>query len=402
MKPIHRDGTGLLCLIGFASTICVGAFAPLLPEIGRAQGLADWQLGVLAGSFGFARMAADLPVGALATRHLGRVLLLAPVTLLVGMLLLSTAGPLPVLVLGRVFTGLAHTLVMVGSLTAILQERPGPRASMRLNTLEFAGMLGVLGGLTLVGLLPERWRWNDTLLVASTPVAVSLVATLLLFRHLPDRSGRPRPSDRPEPAGPIAPRNTTAAAPPIVRLMFALGVIMALAWSSVSQIVVPLRGTRQFGLDRDGISGLLSLAQLVDLIALLPVGWLADRIGRPPVLVAVAAVLGLGTWTVALGTLPLFAVGCALYGFGMAGWMLPLGVIREHTDPARFGWRTGVYRLGVDAAIFLGPLICGVLGEARTPTFIVLVGAGAFAVAAGLMRRPLTQPSPPRRRGLRW
>jgi len=169
--------------------------------------------------------------------------------------------------------------------------------------------------------------------------------------------------------------------------MFALGVIMALAWSAVSQIVVPLRGTRQFGLDRGGISGLLSLAQLVDLIVLLPVGWLADRVGRPPVLVAVATVLGLGTWAVALGTLPFFAAGCALFGFGMAGWMLPLGVIREHTDAERLGWRTGVYRLGVDAAIFLGPLICGVLGEARTPVFIALVGAGAFAVAAGLARR---------------
>ena len=386
MRGLQRDGTALLCLIGFASTICVGAFAPLLPEIGRAEALADWQLGLLAGSFGFARMAADLPVGAAATRHLGRVLLAAPITLLAGMLLLATAGPLPVLVLGRLLTGLAQTLVMVGSLTAILREPPGPRASIRLNTLEFSGMLGVLGGLTLVGLLPERWHWNTTLLVATTPIAVSLAATLLLVRQLPRSAEPPAPSGRGAADGSSSPRRS-GAPPPIVRLMFALGVIMALAWSSVAQIVVPLRGTRHFGLDRGGISGLLSLAQLVDLVALLPVGWLADRVGRPPVLVAVAAVLGLGTWAVALGTLPLFAVGCALFGFGMAGWMLPLGVIREHTDPARLGWRTGIYRLGGDGAIFLGPLICGLLGEAHTSRFIVLVGVGAFAVAVGLLRR---------------
>ena len=386
MRGIHRDGTALLCLIDFASTICVGAFGPLLPEIGRAEALADWQLGLLAGSFGFARMAADLPVGAAATRHLGRVLLLAPITLLAGMLLLATAGPLPVLVLGRLLTGLAQTLVMVGSLTAILREPPGPRASMRLNTLEFSGMLGVLGGLTLVGLLPERWRWNTTLLVAAAPVAVSLAATLVLLRHLP-RDAEPPLASGGEVTDRAISSRRAGAPPPIVRLMFALGVIMALAWSSVAQIVVPLRGTRHFGLDRGGISGLLSLAQLVDLVALLPVGWLADRVGRPPVLVAVAAVLGLGTWAVALGTLPLFAVGCALFGFGMAGWMLPLGVIREHTDPAHLGWRTGVYRLGVDGAIFVGPLICGLLGEAHTSAFIVLIGVGAFAVAAGLLRR---------------
>jgi MFS family permease len=379
------SGTVLLCLVVFASTVCVGAFGPLLPEIGRAQDLPDWQLGILAGSFGFARMAADLPAGALATRHLATSLTLAPITLLVGMLLLSTAGPLPVLVLGRLLTGLAHTLVMVGSLTAVLQDREGPRASMRLNTLEFAGMLGVLGGLTLVGLLPERWPWNLTLLTAAGPVVVSLAGTLVLTRtfrrHLP--SAPPAPP-RAGAAGQARARAATL--PPIVRLMFALGVVMALAWSAVSQFVIPLRGTREFGLDRAGISGLLSLAQLVDLIVLLPVGWLADRIGRLPVLTVVAVTLGFGLFAVGLGSLPLLVVGCALFGLGMAGWMLPLGVIREHTDVARLGWRTGVYRVGVDGAIFLGPLICGVLGEARTPIFIALVGVAAFAIAVRLGR----------------
>jgi MFS family permease len=378
-------GTALLCLVVFSSTVCVGAFGPLLPEIARAQGLPDWELGVLAGSFGFARMAADLPAGALATRRLATALTLAPVSLLAGMLLLATAGPLPVLVMGRLLTGLAHTLVMVGSLTAVLQDQPGPRASIRLNTLEFSGMLGVLGGLVLVGLLPERWRWNTTLLVAATPVLVSLGATLVLARYFPARLASTPPAAGPAAAATAGPPRR-GSPPPIVRLMFALGVIMALAWSAVSQFVIPLRGTREFGLDRAGISGLLSLAQLVDLAVLLPVGWLADRVGRPPVLVGVAAVLGAGLFAVGLGSLPLLVLGCALFGLGMAGWMLPLGVIREHTDVARFGWRTGVYRVGVDGAIFLGPLICGVLGEAHTPIFIALVGVAAFGIAVRLMR----------------
>lgn len=383
MSASSLSGTGLLCLVVFASTVCVGAFGPLLPDIARAQGLPDWQLGVLAGSFGFARMAADLPAGALATRHLTTSLTLAPITLLAGMLLLSTAGPFPVLVLGRLLTGLAHTLVMVGSLTAVLQDREGPRASMRLNTLEFAGMLGVLGGLTLVGLLPERWPWNLTLLTAAGPVLLSLAGTLLLIRkfrrHLPSAPPAARGATDGVPARAVT-------LPPIVRLMFALGVVMALAWSAVSQFVIPLRGTREFGLDRAGISGLLSLAQLVDLIVLLPVGWVADRIGRLPVLTAVAATLGFALLAVGLGSLPLLIVGCALFGLGMAGWMLPLGVIREHTDVTRLGWRTGVYRVGVDGAIFLGPLICGVLGEAHTPIFIALVGVAAFAIAVRLGR----------------
>ena len=376
-------GTGLLCLVVFSSTVCVGAFGPLLPEIARAQGLADWQLGLLAGSFGFARMAADLPAGALASRHLATSLALAPIMLLAGMLLLSTAGPFPVLVLGRLLTGLAHTLVMVGSLTAVLQDQSRSGASMRLNTLEFAGMLGVLGGLAAVGFLPDRWPWNLTLLAAAAPVAVALPATLVLTRA---RRGRLAAAS-PAPGRAAAPTPAAVALPPVVRQMFMLGVVMALAWSAVSQFVIPLRGTREFGLDRAGISGLLSLAQLVDLVVLLPVGWLADRIGRLPVLTAVAAILGFGLLAVGLGSLPLLVVGCALFGLGMAGWMLPLGVIRDHTDRARLGWRTGAYRVGVDGAIFLGPLVCGLLGEAHAPWFIAAVAIAAFAIAVRLARR---------------
>ena len=386
MSDDRFAGTALLCLVVFSSTVCIGAFGPLLPEIARAQGLPDWELGVLAGSFGFARMAADLPAGAFATRRLAAALILAPITLLAGMLLLAAAGPLPVLVLGRLLTGLAHTLIMVGSLTAVLQDKPGPRASIRLNTLEFSGMLGVLGGLVLVGLLPARWRWNVTLLAATAPALVALPAALVLVRHFPARlASTPRAGEGVDPLVAAPPRRRSL--PPLVRLMFALGVIMALAWSAVSQFVIPLRGTREFGLDRAGVSALLSVAQLVDLAVLLPVGWLADRVGRPPVLAGVAAVLGVGLFAVGLGTLPLMGIGCALFGLGMAGWMLPLGVIREHTDLARLGWRTGVYRVGVDGAIFLGPLICGVLGEARTPIFIALVGVAAFGIAGRLLQR---------------
>ena len=40
------------------NTFLVGAFGPVLPEIARTRGLADWQLGVVAGEFSF--VGADL------------------------------------------------------------------------------------------------------------------------------------------------------------------------------------------------------------------------------------------------------------------------------------------------------------------------------------------------------
>ena len=54
--------------------------------------------------------------------------------------------------------------------------------------------------------------------------------------------------------------------------------------------------------------------------------------------------------------------GCALFGLSMSGWMLPLTLLRRETEPERIAWRTGLYRVCVDAGIFLGPFLSGVLG----------------------------------------
>ena len=87
---------------------------------------------------------------------------------------------------------------MVGSLTAVLAGSAAARgASMRLNTLEFAGMLGVLGGLAVVGLLPasagpgtsrcsrlpRRCWWRSP-------------ATLVLARYVPARLSAAAPGPR--------------------------------------------------------------------------------------------------------------------------------------------------------------------------------------------------------------
>jgi MFS family permease len=373
-----------LCLMVFANTVSVGAFGPLLPEIARAQGLADWQLGLLAGSFGFARMIADVPTGLLAGRRLGTSLAAAPVLLGAVVLLLWSAGPFPVLVLGRVLVGLGHSLGMVAGLTAILLDQRGAAGSMRLNVFEFAGMAGVLGGLAGIGLLPAAWGWPRSLIVACSPVLITVLLVPRLRRQFPDQPRAIADGSRA-----VAARAPAGRMPPIVWLMFAVGIIMGLAWSSVSQFLSPLRATREFGLDRAGVSQLLGLAQVVDLVALLPVGWLADRLGRVFMLSAVSACLGFGAFAVGLGSFPFVVAGCVLLGLGMAGWMFPLGVIREHTESRLFAWRTGLYRVGVDAAAFLGPVVCGLIGEAHTGLFVSAVGVGAFAASIGMGRRAL-------------
>jgi MFS family permease len=332
----------------------MGAFSPLLPEIGRAGALADWQLGIVAGALGFARMAAAIPAGWLAGRYLGTALWASPALMVVGTLVLAASTSFTVLVLGRLVLGFAYTLATVSGLIALLLEDRGRGASVRLNVFELSAMIGVLGGLGVVGLLPDSWGWRASLLIASLPLLLILPAVPTIRRRFPDGSVLSE-----TPASRTGADGRVDRMSPALWTMFLVGIVLALAWSAVSQFLLPLRGTREFGLDRSGVSALLMLAQIVDVVALLPVGRLADRVGRTQVLGFVIGVFGLGTAAVGVGSFAWFVVGCACFGFGMAGWMLPVGVIREHTRAEYFAWRMGVYRVGVDAAMFLGPLASG-------------------------------------------
>ena len=368
------------------NTFLVGAFGPVLPEIARTRGLADWQLGVVAGAFGFARMAGAAPAGILAGRHVALSLVLSPFFLAAGLLCLVLAPSFALLVLGRLLMGLGHTLLMVGGITALLQDDGGAGGSFRLNLFEFSGMLGILGGLALMGLLPAHWPWNFSLPVAAAPLLIGPLLGRALLRRFP-----PTPPAAPLARGADDPRASAPRGERVFWLMLAVGMLMALTWSSVSQFLIPLRGTREFGLGRGGVSILLALAQVVDLIVLLPVGRLADRVGRVPVLGAVLAVLALGALGTGLGGYRLFVAGCACFGMGLAGWMLPLGIIREHAGVAGLAWRTGLYRVGMDSAVFLGPVLSGLLGERLAGYFVALVGLGALMAAGRLAFRPLTR-----------
>ncbi len=374
----------LFCLSAFASTFSMGAFPALLPEIGRARGLADWELGAVAGAFGFARMCADLPVGMFITYHLRRALLLAPLLIALGILALGSGGPLPVLLAGRAIMGVAHALNMVGALTAILRYRATGRLASALSAFELSAMLGILGGTLVLGLVPEPVPWNLALLITGSPQLLGIAIMPAVLAALPrETPASRRPLFARHAAGTGAPAVLTGA----VVLAFAAGGAIALAYATLEQFVIPLRASREFDLPRAGIARLLMTVQLCDIACLLPAGALADRHGTPRVLGTMLVVFGVGTALVAFGDFVLLAVGCALFGVGMASWTLPLSLLRRETAPEQVAWRTALYRVGVDGGIFLGPFLSGLL-IGRAPALLPGVLAAALVtVGVTLVRR---------------
>lgn len=372
----------LLCATTFTSTFAIGAFPALLPEL-AARGLADWQLGMVAAAFGFARMVADVPVGLFITHRLRRALLVSPLLLLAGLLTLTLGGgSLASLLLGRAIMGVAHALGVVAGLTAILRYQTGALGSA-LNALELSAMLGVLGGTAVVGVLPSWLAWNLAFLVACAPQLIGVTLIPAVLRALPaDARAGARPFFARQPAG------ANTAAPPTAGFALALaaGSTIAIAYATLEQFVIPVRGSREFGLARGGIARLLLTAQVSDIACLLPVGVLSDRLGGRRVLGAVMLVFAAAMALIAFGDFAFMAVGCALFGIGMSGWSLPLGLLRGGTPPARMGWLTALYRLGVDGGMFLGPLLSGLLAANWSWLLPGLLVAALLGLAALLLQ----------------
>src|SRR2546422_7478978 len=134
----------LLCLGIFATTFSTGAFPAILPELARGDALADWQVGLVAGAFGFARMAADIPIGLFLAHHLRRAVVVGPCVLAVGVLVLTSGGAVPLLVVGPLLIGVCHPLGMGGGLTASLRLHTGLSLAAGPHPYELSAIVRIL------------------------------------------------------------------------------------------------------------------------------------------------------------------------------------------------------------------------------------------------------------------
>ena len=166
----------------------MGAFGPLLPEIGRSQSLADWQLGLVGRPpSGLRAWSPPCPPGLLVARRLAATLMAAPLVLVLGLVLLVSAGPLPVLLAGRFLLGVAQTLTMVGGLTAILLEDHGSERlgqAQHLRVLRHAGHPGRAGRSSPSSRRPGGGRSRSC--IASTPALIPLLLIPAMRRAFPE------------------------------------------------------------------------------------------------------------------------------------------------------------------------------------------------------------------------
>ena len=143
---------------------------------------------------------------------------------------------------------------------------------------------------------------------------------------------------------------------------------------------------QQLGADTMAIAGVFGLFGLAMMVAHIPAGHLADRIGRKPLLVAAWAAGVLAALAMGLArSLPVFIAGMLLYGF-TAFVTSPLNsyitAARGKMSPVRaMTLVSATYNLGA----ILGPISGGWIGARLGLSSVYLVSAGIFLVSTVIL-----------------
>ena len=150
---------------------------------------------------------------------------------------------------------------------------------------------------------------------------------------------------------------------------------------------------QQLGASTMTIATVLSAFGLAMMLAHIPAGYLADRIGRKPVIVAAWTSGLLATWVMALArTLPVFVIGVLLYGltaFVSAPLNSYVTAARGKLSPVRaMTLMSASFNLGA----VLGPISGGWLGERFGLRIVYLVAASIFIVSTGIVLFIRSQP----------
>lgn len=360
------------------SNAAIGLLAQDRPPLaGLSQIIIGWLSDRTASRWGRRRpyMLAGAPLAAAAVLVLA---LRPPVWLMVAMLLLAT-------------TALAAAY---GPYLALLRDRVPEHQRGRVGAFQaLAGMLGQLGLLYLAAQL-----WEDHPGLVFLGVAAALLAGFAVAASGVDEPLEPA-ARTPAPARGARQRQAWRRLADHLRDLLsyreaAKYLLPTLCFWLGTGGTVPFLtrfGVQELGLDERTAFQLLMVAMVATMLGAVPAGWLGDRYGKKPVLLAGLGMLGLTVLvssqvrSVEQAVLALVATGaangvCAALLFPLLADLIPRQRAGELT-----GLGTAVWELAQPLGALLGGLSADLTGSLRT----TLVGAGLLLLLASALLAPV-------------
>ncbi len=369
-----------------------GVASPLLPRLRQALGASYLQIGWVNAAFGVSRLLTDVPAGWLLRRRAPNLLVFLGMGIVgCGNLLAAFAGSVHGVIAGRAVAGFGYSAAVIGTLT-LLAALAGDTSRARVFSLyEFLIVAGLAVSTAIAGFAAEWVGWRAGFGLGSLLAVLGLIAAAVSLGRGRPMGGMPPPPD-PERSPRIVLPGTRGRTWSI-GLVLLLSFILSYAWTGLFYTLYPLYGGEHLGLGTGVVGVAMSTGYVADLALLFPYGWLADRYGRVPILLAGVLLIAITAFALPLSgsNLTYIAVGL-LIGMGFACWGLPPALLTDWVSPGSRGVILGLYRFMVDLGFILGPLSVSVAlegGGFRIAAWMVAGLTGASALAFfGLRKRP--------------
>lgn len=346
-----------------------GLLSPLLPLLRETFHVSPGELGLLTSMAGLSSVAMDVIATYLLRRRSLLSLLLQGIGLTGVALFCSMLAPgFYWLVATQMLLGFGVSMTRVASMTVVVAATPRTEQGRANNLLEFAAIAGIAFSPTLSGLTASLLHWRvafglATIFVAGafawvlyTRQALAEAVDAFVERHNPITNPLARPTQ--DTAGPVAEAYQSSA----VWMAYLATFVLSFIWSGFISTAMPLFGGEVVGVSTSTLGLVFTAGLLVDLVLLLPMGWLSDRLACRVVLTPALLLMagGLALLPQAQSLSDLFLVSICLHT-GFAAWGMPSAALALCTPRAHLARTMGIYRLLVDGAVVIAPWLIGTL-----------------------------------------
>ncbi len=342
-----------------------GVLSPLLPLLRETFQVSYSELGLLISMFGLSRVLMDVIAAYLLSRRPMFNLLLEGITLVgMGSLLCALAPSFYWLVAARVLIGLGISMTTLAGLTVIIEATPLAAQGRANNLLEFSAIGGSALSPTLSGLTASLIHWRATFAVSTVFVAGAL-GWVIFTRRVLEEATRTFAKKADVEAAPVP--GSVAAGPPAplrqrgaVLIAYLTAFALSFTWSGFISTALPLFGGEVVGVPTSTLGMIFTAGFLVDLVLLLPVGWLSDRLEYRMVLTpAMLLMAGMLAWfprAQSLGGLLFLSIGIHT---SFAAWGMPSAALAQLARGEQLRRTMGIYRFVVDGAVVVAPWLIG-------------------------------------------
>lgn len=371
MKKISRQ-TKVLTVGIFLMMTGLTLVAPILPLYAREFGVSRTAAGALISVFAGARLAFDL-VGGIASDRMGarRVMLWAAVLLAVSSIGAALAPNYALLLVARVLEGFGTAAFATAAMKLIIVTTPRERLGRTMAFYQTGLLAGVSLGPLMGGVSAELGSFTTPFWMYAV---LGGLVWVLVWRYV----------EAPE-VQTSSLRTVYGAARTLLRsssfvaLMF-IAVTVFFMRAGARLTLLPLYAGEELGLSEARIGLVLAVGAMMTLAVVNLGGWLIDRVGRVPVLIAgllatAATIAAHGAVTTLPGLLTVSAA------FGLAAGIMgtaPPTLAGDLSTAGSEGAAVGLYRMAGDIGLVLGPLVLGSLAD--DGAFV-----GGFQVSAGLL-----------------